>query len=572
MIPLKIETLLEGRVVEHDRVEYKTGWNPNDIIHSICAFANDYDNSNGGYIVIGVKEENGMPVFPLAGVQKEELDSIQQEIFQYCNMIVPRYIPRMEIVNYKNSETYLIYLWCPAGDSGPYQAPQSVYSVKGGKIDKSLKYWIRPASLTTDAKQDEISELYDKFNSVPFDDRINRKARIDDIRRGYIEDFIRKSNSSLINELNNCTLEDLLIAQEVADETDTELDIRNIGVLMFTEHPEKLIPGAYIELIRFNTKDAEASDDFIEKTFTGPIWKQVMDQIHEGKEPLDWEQPATVEMTTDSKSGITDLFSATLHERAEQSLHDKEQRKLEEDLETAVTAFEDKTIETVEDTYWVKEQYQSIISKLNLMDGSDKRTELLERMTKRNEEFAPIISEMQDTITLYEAQKAKEKAEAQKKAEEDAITARKNQEIQTRKNTFLSALRDVENLEYQSSDAESLVQNAINKLSLVETYEEAASYKERLQKAIDRIATLPTESEWQAAKQAEEEAKAASQAADQQQIGLEQQSLRSYLNQAKRSWNTWTSQPSPAPEAGPGSAPGASSQPAPSAPTTGGNN
>ena len=308
------------------------------------------------------------------------------------------------------------------------------------------------------------------------------------------------------------------------------------------------------------------------KTYAGKIWKQVMDQIHEGKEPLDWEQPATVEMTTDSKSGITDLFSATLHERAEQSLHDKEQRKLEEDLETAVTAFEDKTIETVEDTYWVKEQYQSIISKLNLMDGSDKRTELLERMTKRNEEFAPIISEMQDTITLYEAQKAKEKAEAQKKAEEDAITARKNQEIQTRKNTFLSALRDVENLEYQSSDAESLVQNAINKLSLVETYEEAASYKERLQKAIDRIAPLPTESEWQAAKQAEEEAKAASQAADQQQIGLEQQSLRSYLNQAKRSWNTWTSQPSPAPEAGPGSAPGASSQPAPSAPTTGGNN
>lgn len=48
---------------------------------------------------------------------------------------------------------------------------------------------------------------------------------------------------------------------------------------MFTEHPEKLIPGAYIELIRFHTIDAEASDDFIEKTFTGPIWKQVMDAL-----------------------------------------------------------------------------------------------------------------------------------------------------------------------------------------------------------------------------------------------------------------------------------------------------
>ena len=36
---------------------------------------------------------------------------------------------------------------------------------------------------------------------------------------------------------------------------------------MFAEHPEKFIPGSYIELIRFNTKEAEASDDFIEKPF-----------------------------------------------------------------------------------------------------------------------------------------------------------------------------------------------------------------------------------------------------------------------------------------------------------------
>lgn len=278
------------------------------------------------------------------------------------------------------------------------------------------------------------------------------------------------------------------------------------------------------------------------KTYAGKIWKQVMDQIHEGKELLDWEQPATVEMTTDPKSGITDLFSSTLSERAQQSLHDKEQRKLETDLENAVTAFEDKTIETVEDTYWVKEQYQSIISKLNLMDGSEKRTELLERMTRRNEEFTPIINDMKDTIALYEVQKAKEKAEAQKKAEEEAVTTRKNLEIQTRKNTFLSALRDVENLEYQSEDAEDIVQNAIDKLSLVESYEEAASYKERLQKAIDRIATLPTESEWEAEQAKKEEAEAAVQAANEQKIGLEQQSLRNYLSQASRSWTTWSSQ------------------------------
>ena len=44
MIPLKIETLLKGRIVEDSRVEYKKGWNPSDTIHTICAFANDYSN------------------------------------------------------------------------------------------------------------------------------------------------------------------------------------------------------------------------------------------------------------------------------------------------------------------------------------------------------------------------------------------------------------------------------------------------------------------------------------------------------------------------------------------------
>lgn len=67
MIPLKIDTLLEGQVVEQNRVEYKEGWNPSDTIQTICAFANDYCNVNGGYIVIGIKECDGIPELPPKG-------------------------------------------------------------------------------------------------------------------------------------------------------------------------------------------------------------------------------------------------------------------------------------------------------------------------------------------------------------------------------------------------------------------------------------------------------------------------------------------------------------------------
>ena len=63
-LPISIERLLDGRTVEGHRIEFKQGWNPTAIYRSICAFANDIANEGGGYIVVGVKEQNGLPVRP----------------------------------------------------------------------------------------------------------------------------------------------------------------------------------------------------------------------------------------------------------------------------------------------------------------------------------------------------------------------------------------------------------------------------------------------------------------------------------------------------------------------------
>ncbi len=276
MIPIKIETLLEGRIVEQNRIEYKAGFNPSSIIHTVCGFANDIVGVDGGYIVIGVDTKNGMPILPPVGLKKEELDDIQLKLFQYCNKIEPRYIPKIDVVEYKGA--HLILLKCTAGSSGPYQAPVDVYS-KEKSSNTTMKFWIRPASLTTEAKRDELSELFEKFNSIPFVDRINPRATMDLIRRGYVEDFIKDSNSSLIKEINNRSLEDLIVSEDVAIETDEGIAIKNIGLLMFAERPDKYIPGAKIELIRFLDQDAEASNNFVEKTFYGPVWKQVRDAL-----------------------------------------------------------------------------------------------------------------------------------------------------------------------------------------------------------------------------------------------------------------------------------------------------
>lgn len=47
-LPINIEDLLNKRKIEGNRIEFKKGWNPADIYHSICALANDFDNLGGG--------------------------------------------------------------------------------------------------------------------------------------------------------------------------------------------------------------------------------------------------------------------------------------------------------------------------------------------------------------------------------------------------------------------------------------------------------------------------------------------------------------------------------------------
>ena len=60
ILPINLDNLLYCRGVESERVEFKASWNPDttgpQVLKTICAFANDYHNLNGGYVVIGVGE------------------------------------------------------------------------------------------------------------------------------------------------------------------------------------------------------------------------------------------------------------------------------------------------------------------------------------------------------------------------------------------------------------------------------------------------------------------------------------------------------------------------------------
>src|ERR1700744_4611889 len=164
-LPINIKDLITGKTVEWDRVEFKANWNPESILQCICAFANDVNNWGGGYIVVGIEEENGVPKLPANGLPHQQIDRIQKELIELTHTIDPFYAPVTAPVFFEGAQIFVI--WAPGGPVRPYKAPTSL-SVKGQK-----QYFIRRGSTTVIANHSEIRQLMDLAATVPFDDRIN---------------------------------------------------------------------------------------------------------------------------------------------------------------------------------------------------------------------------------------------------------------------------------------------------------------------------------------------------------------------------------------------------------------
>ena len=274
-IPINIDDLINKRIVESTRIEFKSDFNPTAVIHSICAFANDIDNLGGGYIVLGVEEKDGSPVFPIRGIEQERIDGILKELVGYCRCIEPLYNPVVEPILY--NDVYVIVIWVSGGYGRPYKASLDVL---GKEAKKSTKYYyIRKFSSTIVASPDEEKELFYISSDIPFDDRPNLLAEISDLDIGLLRAHLKEIDSSLYeHSLNMDVLEIAKDMQLVSGPTE-RLKPLNVGILMFSERPEKYFRYARIEVV--DIPDPTGTN-MTEKVFTGPIQRQLKDAAERG--------------------------------------------------------------------------------------------------------------------------------------------------------------------------------------------------------------------------------------------------------------------------------------------------
>lgn len=264
-LPINIEDLLGGRVVEGNRVEFKSGWNPNPIYRTICAFANDFDDTCGGYIVVGVEEENGRAVRPVKGIDINEIEPIEKDIVALNNMLIPYYQPRVffEPVDGKT----VMVIWVPAGERRPYKVPDEVKAK-----EKKYNYYIRYNSSSVVAKDEYFADLMNQANRAPFDDRGNVRAKVEDVSMLLIRDYLAEIGSSLVHDMERMTPLQVLEQMNLLEGPIEQTRVKNVALMLFAYHPEKFFPGTQIDFVYYPKGKDEDPNNFTElEPFRGPV-------------------------------------------------------------------------------------------------------------------------------------------------------------------------------------------------------------------------------------------------------------------------------------------------------------
>ena len=268
ILPINLDDLLHCRGVESERVEFKASWDPDttgpQVLRTICAFANDYHNLNGGYVVIGVGERDGRAALPPSGLSAGEVEAAQKWIRGKCNRLDPSYQP---ILSPETVEQRLVLVvWAPGSEMRPHRAPAR----KGG----SPRYWVRLGSETVDAEQrgDLLRGLVQQTARVPWDDRRALEAQVDDLREAKVREHLRDIASGLLDEPE---AREIYRRMRITMKVNDHEAPRNAGLLFFSREPVEWFRGARIEVVHF-TAD-RAGDVQEERTFGGALADQLRD-------------------------------------------------------------------------------------------------------------------------------------------------------------------------------------------------------------------------------------------------------------------------------------------------------
>jgi len=232
---------------ESERVEWKENVaDIDEVAKTAVAFANDYANLGGGYIVCGAKEtqdEFGFQKMIRVGLTSSRFKEVENKLTAVLREnVTPPITPLIEEIPVDDERRILVFV---------IPASPAVHTLKSRPAESGVCYY-RCGRETRVAKNGIVMELLTRKNAIePWDKRSNPSASFGDINTMALQDILLEMGVWKEDAL----LEDYLSATEriyalvppfaVSEPMTKRLCPRNFTLLLFGKNPPKFFPGAY---------------------------------------------------------------------------------------------------------------------------------------------------------------------------------------------------------------------------------------------------------------------------------------------------------------------------------------
>lgn len=261
---------------ESERVEWKENVaDASDVVKTVCAFANDYGNLGGGYVVCGaqeVRDQYGFQSVKLVGLTSARIKEIEGKVLaESRRSIDPPVTPLVEEIETEDPARRVLVLIVPG--------TRYAHSYRAS-ADASPSYYVRVGRETILARNGVYRELFVRKGALePWDRRVAPGATIDELDLLALREYLQRmglwDSSPVIDEILSATtslsafVPPLLQREEITG----TLRPRNFALLLFGKNPTRVAPGAFVVASRYSGTDR--SDSVAQRTeLTGSIISQ----------------------------------------------------------------------------------------------------------------------------------------------------------------------------------------------------------------------------------------------------------------------------------------------------------
>ena len=232
---------------ESERVEWKeNAADIRELAKTAVAFANDYANLGGGYIVCGareIKDEYGFQKMLRVGLTSSRLKEVENKLLAILRENVnPPITPTIDEIPVDSEYRILVFI---------VPASQKLHSLTSNPGENGVVYY-RDGRETRVAKNGTLRELLVRKNAVePWDNQENSAATLGDIDLIALRDTLQEigvwKDDSLIDDYLSATerifalTPPLMFSKPIAGQRCP----RNFTLLLFAKDLPKFFPGAY---------------------------------------------------------------------------------------------------------------------------------------------------------------------------------------------------------------------------------------------------------------------------------------------------------------------------------------